>query len=160
MISNDSITTNSSKNYTVNASSIVQNARYYDTLSGALGYVKKYLEEHLGQKTEVCVELVTIVFNGNDREMYKVSCAASYNTVTVPYTPQIPSNPNPWITPVPQEEWWKTPYVWCGETPKVEYGTTYAGNSVACPAGQDTKVGCIMQSYSDAQQLKASQAGE
>ena len=131
--------TNSSSGYTINMGS-TSNATtapqgiYYSTLEDAFDHIKEYLENHIGEKSEIDLALVTLDIDGERQKYYRVNCGHASQSikevVTIPYT-------QPWkITPT-DDGWWK-------------YPTVYCNNSGQAPQG--TKVGCIMQSYGSAPQ--------
>ena len=131
MVSNDFATTNTSNNYTITTFSTAPQAHYFSTLDAAFVYVREYLEEHLGQKTEVSIELVTLDINGKEKQYYKAFCGyATQQIVNIP-APQTPYNP--WTAPQwPQEDkWWTSPIIYCGPTPKVTLNEGAVGSDSA-----------------------------
>ena len=106
---------------TVSSCAVEHYENYFSTIDSAFVYIREYLENHLGEKSEIGLELVTLKINGGVRQYYKVTCcnATSPNIINVPYyvpTPQVPQNPF-----APQEDkWWTTPIVYCKTTQKVD----------------------------------------
>ena len=140
------------QSFTTSASSSVPRAAqaaYFSTLDAAFVYIREYIEDNIGENISVCVKETTLCINGKEKDLYEVSFGAQ-QYITVPYTPL--TSPNPYIPDInPQkDEWWKSPYVYCGPTPPTTLGSVGQVESVPCiNAAQQTKVGCIAQSYAE-----------
>lgn len=135
---------NTSNNYTITTSMKAPQAAYFSTLDAAFVYIREYIEDNIGENISVCVKETTLCINGKEKDLYEVSFGAAQQYITVPYyAPQ--TSPNPYIPNIaPQEdEWWKSPFVYCGPTPKVTLNEGAVGSDTA----QQTKIGCITQSY-------------
>ena len=142
--------TNTSNNYTITTSTTAPKAAYFSTLDSAFVYIREYIEDNIGENISVCVKETTLCINGKEKDLYEVSFNAAQQYVLpqapyIPYAPQVPD-----IAPqAPQgDEWWKSPYVYCGPVPQVTLNESAAGNTA-----QQTKVGCITQSYGAAPQV-------
>ena len=101
---------------TVSSCASDSSENYFSTIDSAFVCIREYLENHLGEKSEIGLELVTLKINGGMRQYYKVTCggATSPNIINVPY--YVPAPQAPITTPLaPQEDkWWQTPIVYCG----------------------------------------------
>ena len=134
--------TNTSNSYTITTSTKVPQAAYFSTLDAAFVYIREYIEDNIGENISVCVKETTLCINGKEQDLYEVSFGAVPQSITVPYVPYTPQNPYiPNVTP--QDEWWKSPFVYCGPTPKVTLNEGVTGSD----STQQTKIGCITQSY-------------
>lgn len=131
--------TNTSNSYTITTSTKAPQAAYFSTLDAAFVYIREYIEDNIGENISVCVKETTLCINGKEQDLYEVSFGAAQQYITVPYSaPQAPYIPD--INPQ-KDEWWKSPYVYCGPTPQVTLDNK-----------TQTKAGCIMQSYDNAPQ--------
>ena len=131
------------QSFITSASSNVPKAAYFSTLDSAFVYIREYIEDNLGENVSVCVKETTLCINGKEKDLYEVSFGAAQQYITIPYTPL--TSPNPYIpdtTPL-KDDWWKSPYVYCGPVPQVTLNEGAAGSDYYI----DTKAGCIMQSY-------------
>ena len=146
--------TNTSNSYTITTSTKAPQAAYFSTLDAAFVYIREYIEDNIGENISVCVKETTLCINGKEQDLYEVSFGTAQQYVLpqapyIPYAPQVPD-----IAPqAPQDEWWKSPYVYCGPTPPTTLGSVGQVESVPCiNAAQQTKAGCIAQSYETAPQ--------
>ena len=134
MISN--VTTQS---FITSASSNTPKAAYFSTLDAAFVYIREYIEDNIGENISVCVKETTLCINGKEKDLYEVSFGAAQQYVLpqAPYTPYVPQAPQ-------GDEWWRSPAIYCyGSVPKV----TLNEGAVGSDSAQQTKVGCIVQSY-------------
>ena len=117
-----------SQNFTINVPQA--QTQYFSTLDAAFVYIRKYLEDRLGENIGVCIKETKLVINGKEKELYEIKFyEVSLNTV--PQTPWITTPYIPDIAPqAPQgDEWWKTPIVYCGSVPQVTLNEGAAGNT-------------------------------
>lgn len=131
------------QSFTTSASSTSSNVpkAYFSTLDAAFVYIREYIEDNIGENISVCVKETTLCINGKEQDLYEVSFGTAQQYITVPYyAPQAPN-----ITPYdPHDEWWRTPTIYYyGSVPKV----TLNEGAVGSDSAQQTKAGCIMQSY-------------
>lgn len=133
--------TNTSNSYTITTSTKAPQAAYFSTLDAAFVYIREYIEDNIGENVSVCVKETTLCINGKEQDLYEVSFGTAQQYITVPYSaPQTPYIP--YVPQAPQgDEWWKSPYVYCGPAPQVTLDNK-----------TQTKAGCIMQSYDNAPQ--------
>ena len=140
------ISNTATQSFTTSVSSNAPQAQaaYFSTLDAAFVYIREYIEDNIGENISVCVKETTLCINGKEQDLYEVSFGAAQQYITVPYIPPTPQNPYiPDTTPL-KDEWWKSPFVYCGPTPQVTLNESAAGNTA-----QQTKVGCIAQSYAE-----------
>ena len=136
--------TNTSNNYTITTSTTASQApkAYFSTLDAAFVYIREYIEDNIGENISVCVKETTLCINGKEQDLYEVSFNTAPQSITIPYTPYTPYVPQ--IPYDPHDEWWRTPTIYCyGSVPKV----TLNEGAVGSDSAQQTKVGCIVQSY-------------
>ena len=141
---------NTSNSYTITTSTKAPQAAYFSTLDAAFVYIREYIEDNIGENISVCVKETTLCINGKEKDLYEVSFGTAQQYITVPYSaPQVPYVPD--ITPYnPHDEWWRTPTIYCyGSVPKV----TLNEGAVGSDSAQQTKVGCITQSYETVPQV-------
>ena len=138
--------THTSNSYTITTSTKAPQAAYFSTLDAAFVYIREYIEDNIGENISVCVKETTLCINGKEQDLYEVSFGAVQQSITVPYTPYTPQAPQvPDITPYnPHDRWWESPFIYCGPTPQATLNESAAGNTA-----QQTKVGCITQSYAE-----------
>ena len=137
--------TNTSNSYTITTSTTAPKAAYFSTLDAAFVYIREYIEDNIGENVSVCVKETTLCINGKEKDLYEVNFSAAQQYITVPHSaPQTPYIP--YVPQAPQgDEWWKSPFVYCGPTPQVKL----TGGAVGSDAAQQTKAGCIAQSYAE-----------
>ena len=135
------------QSFTTSASSSAPKA-YFSTLDAAFVYIREYIEDNIGENISVCVEETTLCINGKEKNLYKVSFGAAQQYITIPYAPQAPQNPYIPDTTPQRDDWWKSPFVYCGPVPPTTLGSVGQVESVPCiNVEQQTKLGCIAQSY-------------
>ena len=131
-----------------NVLSNVSQTQYFSTLDAAFVYIREYIEDNLGENISVCVKETTLCINSKEKKLYEVSFGVAQQYVL----PQVPYVPD--ITPqAPQgDKWWQNPIVYCGPTPKITLNEGATGSDNYIDTAQQTKVGCIIQSYGAAPQ--------